>query len=165
MAESQPDIAAVQGVEDFADLSVAAAPVHDGADRWRASARFAGQLATFALQISGLWALNFAGVRAVKLTALPIPGNPVGMVALYALLAPGVVKASWFDAAGSFLVRHLAFFFVPITVGLMDSGTLLATHGIGIMLVLATSAAISILLAGSVSQILLRKPWRQGGRS
>jgi hypothetical protein len=75
---------------------------------------------------------------------------------------PDVVKVEWFDLTGSFLIKHLAFFFVPITVGLMNSGPLLLAHGVGIMLVLTVSAAIGFLLTGFVSQTLLIRPWRQG---
>ena len=120
------------------------------------------QAALVCLQLAGLWLLNFAGVWAVQKTALPVPGNLVGMLALYALLALGVVKVDWFDLTGSFLIKHLAFFFVPITVGLMDSGPLLLAHGLGIMLVLTVSAAFGILLAGFVSQVLLAKTWGSG---
>lgn len=122
------------------------------------------QAALVCLQLAGLWLFNFAGVWAVQKTALPIPGNLVGMLALYALLALGVVKVDWFDLTGSFLIKHLAFFFVPITVGLMDSGPLLLAHGLGIMLVLTVSAAFGILLAGLVSQVLLAKTWGCGGK-
>lgn len=115
-----------------------------------------------ALQILGLWALNIAGNWVIEKTAVPIPGNLIGMVLLYALLAAGIVKLSWFEPAGSFLIRHLAFFFVPITVGLMNAGPLFATWGIGIMVTLAASAAIGIGLAGWTSQILLRRSWRVG---
>src|SRR5580700_2624450 len=128
-------------------------------------ADFARQLAFAALQISALWALNFAGVWLEKRMVLPIPGNLVGMITLYALLALGIVKLSWFEAAGSFLIRHLAFFFVPITVGLMDAGSLLASRGVGIILTLATSAVIGVALAGWISQFLLRKSCRMGGAS
>ena len=115
------------------------------------------RLAFAALQISALWALNFAGVWLVKMMVLPIPGNLVGMITLYALLALGIVKLAWFETAGSFLIRHLAFFFVPITVGLMNAGYLLAARGLAILLILAVSAAVGILSAGWVSQVLVRK--------
>ena len=123
---------------------------------------FVTKLSVAVLQILGLCGLNFAGIWAVDATALPIPGNLLGMVALYALLALGVVKVSWFDTTGSFLIKHLAFFFVPITVGLMKSGRLLAQHGIEIVVTLIASAAVGIVLSGLVSQALLSKPWRQG---
>jgi holin-like protein len=124
---------------------------------------FVTKLSVVVLQMLGLWGLNFAGVWVVDATALPIPGNLAGMVALYALLALGIVKVSWFDTTGSFLIKHLAFFFVPITVGLMESGRLLAQQGIGIAVTLIASAAVGIVLSGLVSQSLLGKPWRHGG--
>ncbi len=123
------------------------------------------QAALVGLQLTGLWVLNFAGVWAVQKTALPIPGNLVGMLVLYALLALGVVKVAWLDLTGSFLIKHLAFFFVPITVGLMDSGPLLLARGLEIMVVLTVSAAFGILLTGFASQALLAKTWQRGGGS
>ena len=71
------------------------------------------------LQLLGLWLLNFAGVWIVETLGVSIPGNLVGMIGLYLLLSCGLVKLSWFDATRSFLIKHLAFFFIPITVGLM----------------------------------------------
>jgi holin-like protein len=38
----------------------------------------------------------------------------------------------------------------------MDAGSLFATHGVGIILTLAASAAVGIILAGWISQLLLR---------
>jgi holin-like protein len=125
---------------------------------------FARRCSFAALQIAGLWALNFGGVWFVKRTALPIPGNLVGMMALYGLLVLGVVKLAWFEAATSVLIRHLAFFFVPITVGLMDAGYLLGARGLAILLILVVSAAVGLLLAGWVSQLLLSKSSRMGDR-
>ena len=85
------------------------------------------------------------------------------MILLYAMLSAGIIKVAWLDATGSFLIKHLAFFFIPITVGLMDSGGLLAAHGVGIAVILVASATIGILLAGLVSQFLISKPSGSGG--
>jgi holin-like protein len=123
------------------------------------------QISLGTLQIIGLVTLNFAGIWAVEKMALPIPGNLVGMVLLYAFLGLGIVKLSWFEATGCFLIRHLAFFFVPITVGLMDAGSLFASRGAGIILTLAASAVIGVMLSGWISQLLLRKSCRTGGAS
>jgi len=134
-------------------------------DRVWAVPRRLEQAALIALQLLGLCALNYAGIWFARRTGLPVPGNLIGMVALYALLALGVVKVAWFDVTGSFLIKHLAFFFIPITVGLMNSGPLLLADGLGIMLILALSAAIGIILAGWVSQVLLRASGDVGGGS
>jgi holin-like protein len=115
------------------------------------------------LQLIGLCALNRLGFWIVARTGLPVPGNLVGMVALYALLSLGIVKLAWVEAAGSILIRHLAFFFVPITVGLMEMGSLFATHATGIAVALTASTAIGMVLAGRVSQVLLARQARAAG--
>ena len=125
-------------------------------------ARWLTPATLISLQLAGLWALNFAGFWVVQKTALTIPGNVVGMLTLFVLLVAGVVRVSWFELTGSFLIKHLAFFFVPITVGLMNAGPLLLAHGPGIMLVLTISAAGGILLTGLTSQVLLAGTWVGG---
>ena len=142
-----------------------AAPLRITTDRSRVIRRWLAPATLISLQLAGLWALNFAGFWVVQKTALPIPGNLVGMLALFVLLVAGVVKVAWFQLTGSFLIKHLAFFFVPITVGLMNAGPLLLAHGIGIILVLTLSAAGGILLTGFISQVLLARPRRGGERS
>jgi holin-like protein len=119
-------------------------------------------LPLFLFQLMGLWGLNAAGVWAAATVDLPVPGNLVGMVGLYVLLSLGVVKVSWFDATGSFLIKHLAFFFIPITVGLMEWGGVLVMHGIGIAVVLIASAMVGIVLSGVISQWLMTKSSRAG---
>jgi holin-like protein len=106
------------------------------------------------LQLLSLWAISFLGDLAVRASALPIPGTLVGMLILYALLSVGAVKVVWLDAAGTLLVKHLAFFFIPIAVGVMNMAGLLASHGMGITLTLIASAVIGIGLSGSVAQRL-----------
>jgi holin-like protein len=118
-----------------------------------------------ALQLFGLWMLNMAGIWVAEAVNLPIPGNLLGMIGLYALLSLGIVKVSWLDTTGSFLIKHLAFFFIPVTVGLMEAGDLLAAHGFGIVVTLIISAAIGILLSGFVAQCLARRlEQREEGR-
>ena len=115
-----------------------------------------------ASQLLGLWALNVAGDWLVGVLHVPVPGNLVGLVALYALLSLGVVKVSWFEPLGSWLIKHLAFFFIPITVGLMDAAGFLLSHVLAITVALVASAAVGLLLAGFLSQVLAGKMARAG---
>ncbi len=110
--------------------------------------------ALIGLQLAGLWTFNLAGAWIARALELPIPGNLTGMILLYALLSLGIVKIAWLDAAGSLLVKHLAFFFIPVAVGVMDAGGLLARHGVGITLTLLASAMIGIVLSGAIAQCL-----------
>ena len=115
-----------------------------------------------ASQLLGLWALNVAGDWLVGVLHVSVPGNLVGLVALYALLSLGIVKVSWFDRLGSWLIKHLAFFFIPITVGLMDAAGFLLSHVVAITVALVASAAVGLLLAGFISQVLAGKMARAG---
>jgi len=154
-----------QAAETVAAIADRVVPSSDAGQARTVAPRAVRQISLGALQIVGLWTLNFAGVWIVEETALPIPGNLVGMALLYGLLTLGVIQLSWFETAGSFLIKHLAFFFVPITVGLMNTGALFATRGVGIILTLAVSAGIGLILAGWASQLLLRRATQMGHRS
>ena len=76
---------------------------------------------------------------------------------LLVLLAGGVVKLEWIEAGATLLLTHLAFFFVPIAVGLMNFGELLERHGIALLATLVAAAAAGIVLAGFVTQTLAKR--------
>jgi holin-like protein len=79
------------------------------------------------------------------------------MLMLFALLTCGVIRLEWVEAGASMLVRHLAFFFIPIAVGLMAFGDLFVNYGVEIVVTLMLSAAIGIYVAGLTSQVLTRR--------
>lgn len=109
------------------------------------------------IQLFFLWLLNELGYFVVEALNLPLPGNVLGMVILFVLLMTGVVSLKWVEEASSFLIKHLAFFFIPIAVGLMNFGPLFLQNGISLLLVIAGSAAIGIYITGAVSQTLAEK--------
>ncbi len=109
------------------------------------------------LQLCLLWFLNELGFFLVETLNLPIPGNVLGMVMLFGLLMTGVVSLKWVEEASSFLIKHLAFFFIPIAVGLMNFGPLFMQNGFFLIIVIVGSAAIGIYVTGIVSQVLAEK--------
>jgi len=88
-----------------------------------------------------------AGEAVSRLLPLPIPGSVVGMVLLASALGLGLVKLSRIEAVADFLVKHLAFFFVPAGVGLMAHFDLLERHwpAILVSVTLGTAAAIALI--------------------
>ena len=110
--------------------------------------------ALVAAQIAGLLLVNQAGYAAASAFHLPMPGNLLGMLFLLTLLVSGAVPLRWFETTALFLIRHLAFFFIPITVGLMGFADLVLANGPAILLTLVLSAALGIYLAGLVAQVL-----------
>ena len=135
-------------------VAVAAATVDLGRSNGFDVTRGFWHVQLLGLQLLGLWTVSVAGSWAVRMLGLPIPGNLAGIVILYTLLSVGAVKVAWLDAAGSLLVKHLAFFFIPIAAGVMDAGRLLAEHGLALALTLIASAAIGIGLSGVIAQRL-----------
>ncbi len=113
-----------------------------------------------AAQVAVLWSINRGASAAVTELHAPIPGNVVGLALLFALLCGGIVKASWLEPTASFLVKHFAFFFIPITIGLMGMGRLFVLHGIGILCTLAVSAAVGLALCGVTAQSLINAQTR-----
>ena len=106
------------------------------------------------LQIIVLIALNQVGYVFAEHLDLPLPGNLVGMLLLLALLASGVVRLSWIESGASLLLGHLAFFFVPIAVGLMAFADVLQHDGLSWLVTLALAAGAGIWAAGLVTQAL-----------
>lgn len=103
-------------------------------------------------QLFILWGLNEAGAWIVKLTHIPLPGNVVGMVLCFILLMTGVIKLQWIDKTATFLIQHLAFFFIPISVGLMTLGGIFLKKGFVIVFILCISAIVGICSSGYLSQ-------------
>jgi holin-like protein len=114
-----------------------------------------------AAQLATLLAINQLGYLLASVLHLPLPGNLLGMLLLLGLLASGLVPVRWVEASASLLVRHLTFFFIPITVGLMGFGDLFVTNGPAILVTLIVSAVVGICGAGLSSQRLTSRRARK----
>lgn len=111
----------------------------------------------FISQLFILWFLYIASEWIVEWLELPIPGNVLGMMLLFGLLLTGVIKLEWIDEASSFLLKHLLFFFIPITVGLMTLGSIFIQNGMSLIVILIVSSAIGMVVTGALSQLLAKK--------
>jgi holin-like protein len=109
---------------------------------------------TAAIQIAALAAVNQLGYLSTDFLQLPVPGNLIAMLMLLALLSTGIVRLSWIEAGAQVLLTHLAFFFVPIAVGLMAFTDLLQRDGVAWLFALLVAAAAGIVSAGIVTQTL-----------
>ncbi|MGM9988434.1 MAG: CidA/LrgA family protein [Bacillaceae bacterium] len=113
--------------------------------------------AIFILQLAFLLLCNEIGYAIVEFFHLPIPGNVVGMVLLFILLLTGIVKLEWVSMTGGFLTKHLAFFFIPIAVGIMAYKDVLLSQGVAFTLALMASLTVGILVTGHVTQYFTTK--------
>jgi holin-like protein len=119
-------------------------------------------LCRFALQIGFLFLIFRAGQWAVSRFHLPLPGNVLGMLLLFALLSLGLVREAWIQEGATLLTKHLAFFFIPIAVGLMQWWPLFRAEGHWLLLALLISTLTALLASGGLVQVLISPVRRRG---
>ena len=107
----------------------------------------------FIIQLFLLLIICELGIYLSNFFGLPIPGSVIGMIILFILLQTKILKVEWVDVTSSFLVKHLAFFFIPISVSLMTMGGLFLKYG----LPLALSLLISLITGFIVSALVVQK--------
>jgi holin-like protein len=108
-------------------------------------------------QLSILILIHQIGNFIVRFTGLPIPGNVLGMLILFLLLWSRILPLHWVEGISTILIKHLSFFFIPISVGIMTLGTLLWGSGLKIIFILLISSFIGLIFSGGLSQIYIRK--------
>ncbi|WP_071396217.1 CidA/LrgA family protein [Bacillus tuaregi] len=111
----------------------------------------------FILQLFLIWFIYIASDFIVTLLGWPIPASVFGMVLLFVLLVSGIVKVQYIDKATTLLNKHLAFFFIPFAVGLMNYGGLVKTSGIQLLIMIIVSSAFGLLVTSGLTQYLARR--------
>ncbi len=110
-----------------------------------------------AIQIAIIYIIYMSGNFISNLIAdiIVIPGNIIGMVILLTLLTTNVLKLSMIEEIGNFMLKYMGFFFVPLTVGLMESYKLIQSSIIQIVVILVLSCIIVMLVSGKVTDLLI----------
>lgn len=111
-------------------------------------------------QIVLLWLVFRCGGFLVGALHLALPGNVTGMLLMFALLSTGVVKPAVIETGGGFLLKHFAFFFIPISVGLMAFGSLMRQSGLALLAILVASALVGVAVTGVSVQRLQQRSSR-----
>jgi len=108
------------------------------------------------IQVIILWVIYWIGNQVALLFSIPIPGNVLGMILLFACLSCGMIKVEHVQIATDLLLKHLVFFFIPFAVGLMKWGQLFYDNGIVLALAIIISGTLTFLTVGFLTQ------WLQG---
>jgi holin-like protein len=91
------------------------------------------------LQVGALIAIWWCSEIMVHILKLPIPGGVIGMGLLLALLLSGVLRTTWVRRGANRLLDHMALFFVPAVMALLNHSELLSIIGLKVLLVIAVS--------------------------
>ncbi len=104
-----------------------------------------------------LLSIYFAGEILSKLLNLPIPGSIVGMILLFVLLTSNIIKVEKVENLANFFLDHLAFFFIPASVGLMTSFASLKGSIFKIILLCILTTIIVIAVTGITVQFICNR--------
>jgi holin-like protein len=115
------------------------------------------KFSTLILQLLILWFIYWISNELVEFTSLPIPGNVIGVIMLFGLLASGIIKIEYIKEGADFLLKHLVFFFIPITVGLMNWGNTFYDYGIELAVAITVSTLLPFWIVGYLTQFLHKK--------
>lgn len=85
-----------------------------------------------------------------------IPGSVIGMILLLKVLCIGILDVKRIETTSEFLLKHLAFFFVPAAVGLITCFGTISSNILPIMVVIVISSIVVIVTTGLTVQILKR---------
>ncbi|MDF2946206.1 MAG: Antiholin-like protein LrgA [Bacillales bacterium] len=106
------------------------------------------------LQIFFFWVINEISYKIVGFLQIPIPGNVLGMIILFILLVTRVIPIKYVDSGSSLLIKHLAFFFIPIAVGLMALGSVIFDNFVAFIFAILGSLIVGFIATGYTAQKL-----------
>ncbi len=115
----------------------------------------------YLIQFSIILLLSLIGELLSFLIPLPIPASIYGLVIMFILLCTNVLKSSHVKEASDFLIEIMPVMFIPVTVGIMDSFTTLASILPEILIVSILGTCIVMGVSGIITQIMLRSKRRR----
>ena len=109
------------------------------------------------IQISIIYAIYWAGNLLSNLIShiIVIPGNIIGMVILLILLTTNILKLSMIEETSSFMLKYMGFFFVPLSVGIMESYKLIQGSIVQIFIILVISCILVMYVSCKVTDVLI----------
>lgn len=87
---------------------------------------------------------------------VPIPGGLIGMLFLFFLLLSGVLKERHVKELADFLVKRMAFFFVPIGVAVITELMKYEEKLIGIVVVVLSISVLAFVLSYLATVLVIR---------
>ncbi len=108
-------------------------------------------------QLGILFGFWLTGEFCAYLLNLSIPGSIIGMILLTVSLEIKLIKLHQVEAVSDFLIRNMAFFFIPPGVGLMVNLNLIADNWLAITIATVVSTLLVLIVTAFVAQIGRKK--------
>ena len=105
------------------------------------------------LQYFIIFGFSLIGEWLAHAIPFPIPGSILGMILLFAALNLKIIDLKTIKQGGTVLTQYLSFFFIPLTVGVLEYLNILS----GSALELLTIIFVTLIITYGVSAKLIEK--------
>ena len=98
--------------------------------------------------------IGFSGEFINALFNTPVPGNVIAMILLLIMLLTGIIKVKIIEQVANFMLNHLALFFIPPGVSLINHLELLKNDLFAILTIVVVSTVVIMVVTGWTLQLL-----------
>ena len=110
----------------------------------------------YILQFEIIIAISLIGELLNRLIPLPIPASIYGMVILFTALCTGLIKLSAVRETGKFLIYIMPMMFIPATVGLLESWSVMQEFLTAIIVISLVSTVLVMVFTGHITQFIIK---------
>lgn len=103
-----------------------------------------------------IFLFSFIGDILNHIISLPIPASIYGMILLFIALVTKVIKLDQIESTAEFLLSIMLIFFVPASVGIMDTFFSYKSSMLPIIIIVIVSTISVMITTGLVSQFIIK---------
>lgn len=105
---------------------------------------------------------SFIGDVLNLIIPLPIPASIYGMILLFIALSTKLIKLEQVETTAEFLLSIMLIFFVPASVGIMDTFFAYKSSMLPIIIIVIISTIVVMITTGLVSQFVIKLTNKKG---
>ena len=84
-----------------------------------------------------------------------IPGNIIAMLLLFAFLLSRWLRLEQIETVGNFMLKNMAFFFIPSSVGIIRTYELVSNQIAALILITIVSTILTLVVTGYTVQFIM----------
>lgn len=114
------------------------------------------------LQIGIVFGLYWVSQCIEQVLPIPFPASVISLLLLLALLLARVIKVDHVREKADFLLGNLGFFFVPVSVSIMNYAGLIRQHAAAFLTICVVSTVLTYAATVTAVRLTLRLMARRG---
>ena len=116
----------------------------------------------YIVQFEIIIAISLIGELLNRIIPLPIPASIYGMLILFTSLCTGLIKLSAVKETGKFLIYIMPMMFIPATVGLLESWSVMQEFLTAIIVISLVSTVLVMVFTGHITQFIIKLKNKEG---